>query len=186
MEDKIASVRIDFGQTAVQSFQKATAPMRMLCLSAVSPESTEALLLWAHYTSGHKGYVLEFDATHPWFQLKEHSDPTAPDYGIADWVDYRTRRVSWTANGPQKEFVLGKSKDWAYEQEYRLIKLSSCKSLSSKGLTPYPPEAVVSVTIGCSATGDSIVEATRRNASLRHVIFRHAKIHPDEYRVFLE
>ena len=37
---------------------------RILCLSRVNPEDPAGLLLWAYYTAGHTGFVVEFDEGH--------------------------------------------------------------------------------------------------------------------------
>ncbi|WP_353237120.1 DUF2971 domain-containing protein [Limnohabitans sp.] len=88
----------------------------VFCLSEV-PDS---LLMWAHYGASHEGFVVEFDACHPYF-----------DEAISEEDDLRhIRRVQYRETRPSaqlsemsaSELFLVKSQHWAYENEWRIVR----------------------------------------------------------------
>lgn len=87
----------------------------ILCLS----ESADSLLMWAHYAGNHRGFVVQFDETHPFFSAVEFEGQTLS----LTKVEYSAERpvLSYsTINSPHLYYR--KSVEWAYERERRLIK----------------------------------------------------------------
>ena len=89
-------------------------------------EDPVQLLMWTHYGAEHRGFVVGFQPSHPFFA----------QVGTLRRVEYRTERVSvssndgvirvaghWLVEGqdPPVETLLRKHPDWAYEKETRLI-----------------------------------------------------------------
>lgn len=120
----------------------------MLCLSEVS----DSLLMWSHYGNEHCGFVIGFDADHPYFD-----DRRGPQDELRHLrrVNYRQDRPS----GQLSEFdgadiLLVKSTHWSYEQEWRIMRaLREAKETIPAdpypiSLFPFPPEAVVEVILG--------------------------------------
>src|SRR5258708_13016860 len=110
-------------------------------------------LMWSHYTDSHKGMLLEFDASHPYF--RENSKLTK--------VKYSETRVpfdpAWPDGSPELEHHCGevlctKNAAWTYESEWRfLIALRDCHQTKPNGRTLYftdiPPGLVVRAILGC-------------------------------------
>lgn len=121
----------------------------ILCLSEVA----DSLLMWAHYASNHRGFVVQFDETHPFFSGTEFEGQSLS----LTKVDYSPERpvVSYSSiNAPHLYYR--KSLEWSYEQEWRLIKpLSAASKIVSRKDFPVhfyeiPPEALRGVILGCA------------------------------------
>jgi len=123
-------------------------------------ETNSNLLMWAHYTEGHKGIVIEFDTTESFFTS--------------------LRRVSYNNVKPNEiekleDIFFIKSDEWIYEKEYRLvkdlIKHNKVMARETEEINPatgaaicspnecpefymfaVPPQSVVSVIFGCNAS----------------------------------
>jgi hypothetical protein len=113
----------------------------------------DSLLMWAHYASNHRGFAVEFRASHEWLAQ-------------ARSVAYGSRRPFVAPLAPTKSqaesagpsFFFAKSSDWAYEREWRLVrKLGEADTvLTIKGAPPQlplhlfnvPRSAVTGVIIG--------------------------------------
>jgi Protein of unknown function (DUF2971) len=87
----------------------------ILCLSEVA----DSLLMWAHYAGNHRGFVIQFDETHPFFA---HDEFEGQSLGLTK-VEYSSERpvLSFSSiNSPHLYYR--KSPEWCYEREWRLIK----------------------------------------------------------------
>ncbi|MDF2570185.1 MAG: hypothetical protein K0R55_1789, partial [Sporomusa sp.] len=75
-------------------------------------EKPDNLLMWAHYSRSHEGYVIGFDSEHPYFHDKK--DPE-DDLGYLRKVQYReTRAVTPVIDLAGVDVFLVKSSQWAY------------------------------------------------------------------------
>jgi len=180
-----------FKQLAQAALKAAREPLRLLCLSAVAPDDSDAFLMWGHYTQNHEGFVLEFDSEHAWFRDHLPKEPEPHDAGP---VIYSDRRPGWQVGGdggaePIRAFVFTKSNHWKYEREYRLLHFTNTPgrdtSSSVDALFPIPASALIGVYFGVNAG-----EATRRRihaacgrSELRHLRLFSTAMHPDEYRI---
>jgi hypothetical protein len=88
----------------------------IMCFSGKLKE----ILLWSHYSNGHKGYCIEFD----YGEIKKYLDSN--EIGALEPVvysnDYPAR--TYASVDPLeniKSIIFTKSKKWAYEKEYRLL-----------------------------------------------------------------
>jgi hypothetical protein len=95
----------------------------------------ESLLMWSHYSDSHRGFCLGFSATNDWF-------------GGAQPVEYSEcyptpRFVEDSGHEMRRQMLLTKGKDWAYEEEWRIIR---CEG--GPGLYSYPRAALVEVVFG--------------------------------------
>jgi DUF2971 family protein len=81
----------------------------VFCLS----DSYEHLLMWAHYANGHRGMAIEFDSNEGLFSVAQRvtysDDPPVIDRLKDDWTLMLEKSMLW------------KSKQWSYEQEWRVI-----------------------------------------------------------------
>lgn len=149
-------------QIAEGLYEATNRHIGMLCLS----ERQDDILMWAHYTNSHEGYVVEFDPDHAFFNCKVsdidelrhlrrvHYSDQRPDLSVESATDMRA--------------FLTKSSHWSYEAEWRILgalkDASEVISLPDRNihLFGFPSEAVKSVTIGCRAsvaTSEAILSA---------------------------
>lgn len=93
----------------IENSRKAYADLRICSFTA---ENKKNLLLWSHYADSHKGFCVEFDATKMPMKL-------------AYKVDYSPKYPEITYPIPYDDTAfrpaLVKSKDWKYENEFRII-----------------------------------------------------------------
>jgi hypothetical protein len=76
--------------------------------------------MWAHYANNYKGFVIEFDEKHQFF-----NNPTLPEDNLGrlkkvEYSDMRPSHRTLTEMTVQEIFLL-KSKEWEYEQEWRMV-----------------------------------------------------------------
>jgi hypothetical protein len=121
----------------------------ILCLS----ERQDDLLMWAHYTNAHEGFVIEFDPSSDFFNGR-----------LSDKDEFRhLRQVKYAEVRPQivmnqvkdMSAYLTKSSHWSYEREWRMmLALADATEVKVFGekqfhLFSYPANAIRSVTLGC-------------------------------------
>lgn len=112
--------------------------------------------MWAHYADSHRGFVIEFDSAHPFFN-QQLSIKCAPIF--LREVEYHEERPQLTFSGlTPSDIFLAKSCDWKDEQEWRMLAPldNSAKTVFDKGETihlfEYPREAVTKVFLGCRSS----------------------------------
>lgn len=149
----------------------------VFCLSEV-PDS---LLMWAHYASSHTGFVVEFDALHPWFHEQKSEED---DLRRIRRVYYRDSRPSAPLSEMSAtELFLVKSAHWAYEREWRIVRplVDADETVSELpypvALFNVPPTAVTGVIMGARMTSENgarLRQAVLVNPELRNVRVRRA------------
>jgi hypothetical protein len=83
----------------------------VFCLSEVR----ESILMWGHYTGNHRGLVIGFESTDPFFS-KRRSE--SDEFGFLRPVIYQVQRPQVTlADTTSPAWFQTKSDDWAYEKE---------------------------------------------------------------------
>jgi hypothetical protein len=108
----------------------------ILCLSEIN----DNILMWSHYSSGHKGLCLEFDAT----------EKLASPFALAKKVIYPEENelpkvdIYETDENIVRSMLLNKSKAWKYEEEWRII-----KNKSEEVFYPFPETCLRGVIFGC-------------------------------------
>jgi Protein of unknown function (DUF2971) len=168
-----------------QIYQTSNENLGMLCLT----EKPDSLLMWAHYADYHRGAVIEFDETHEFFNRRVSSED-----------DFRHfRKVMYTENRPNLflnefsavDFFYFKSKEWDYEEEWRLIiPLKDCSDRSTNGaglptcLFAVPPSCITAVAVGVRMPESQKFELTkelRRNKEFRHVRVEQVDLDPQVF-----
>ena len=95
-------------------------------------------LMWSHYADSHTGICIGFDINKVFDTVK----------GTFRNVLYQTNLPIKRFNDKVEQFVTNllftKSKDWEYEDEYRIIKINAANSTFK-----IPLEAIVDITLGC-------------------------------------
>jgi hypothetical protein len=135
----------------------------ILCLSEIS----DNLIMWAHYGNCHKGFVLEFDVKHPFFNQDIENTKTG---GV---LDYAGRPLPVTYSKERKtipywdksmlEIFLTKGIDWADEKEHRMVlpfNMASEVINDDIHLFTIPFASVKSVIFG-ARSDDTFIEASR-------------------------
>jgi hypothetical protein len=124
-------------------------------------KSPENELMWAHYSSGHEGFVVGFDEANEFFK-KRRNDPL--DCGVLKGVLYTDDRIAVDVDNiviPQ-ELLFTKRKYWGYEEEVRMIRaLSTADKVVDKGnqkvfLFRVPKEAVKEVIFGIKCAPETV------------------------------
>lgn len=139
-------------------------------------ENYDNLLMWSHYTNSFKGFVIEFDASNPWFNYKsEYFDRL----NTLRKVEYTTKRPIFKGHDfdlPDESLIslvnacFIKSKHWEYENEWRfLLPLndgSQSPNDSNIYLFSFPAKMIKTVYIGVNAdnnTSGQLVELSQEH-----------------------
>ena len=103
-------------------------------------ESNKNDLMWPHYASDHRGFVLEFDTSHEFFQRDRTDEEllcgpiqvsytkTRPTFGFAP-NNQPTTVEGW------RQLLCLKSESWSYEQEWRMLALLEKGIISKTKMT---------------------------------------------------
>jgi len=141
-------------------------------------EENDNLTMWSHYADEHKGFAIGFnpkkitDLKSQFMQLRKmHYSCIRPKLSLFELEQSKEERNKKWLNA----FLLTKSKDWAYENEWRQINYLkyATKTLESNGqqikLFKYNPESIESIYLGCKMPPENkkrIVDLTR-NLNIR-------------------
>jgi hypothetical protein len=169
----------------VSGLSAAKRSLRVLCLSRLPPDSPDALLMWAHYTHGHTGFVLGVNDCHPWISGHRLSQPFRD---VGD-VSYSSARPKSVIGAHERSYYLLKSDHWQYESEVRMIRGEDDPELDAHSLAPVPSDVIASVTLGLNAsqeTLEAVFAALASNKGLAAVRLFKAHFHADEYRIVLQ
>jgi len=117
---------------------KISKEVGVLCLTSTS----ENTLMWSHYASNHSGFVIEIDTNNQWFQ----------NNFIVKKVVYKNERTKVTFKdilNKQYDFIYEKSKDWIYENEYRIVMpLFGCKDNNNIYTMEFPTNLITNIICG--------------------------------------
>lgn len=114
----------------------------VLCLT----ERCDNLLMWAHYAKSHAGFVIGFDRKNVFFNPKNENQ--APIRSLVK-IKYQEERPSVSSVGfKMHELFYIKSKDWAYEEEWRLVIGLPRNDEKFKGIENVPCSAIKSIILG--------------------------------------
>lgn len=117
-------------------------------------EKPDNLLMWAHYAQNHKGFVIEFDSDHQYFH--QQLSPSDELRHIRK-VRYSNKRpnIRLSTFEDAADIFLTKSKEWEYEQEWRIMRPLQDASVvrGDRGdaihLFYLPPHCVTGIIFGC-------------------------------------
>ena len=129
------------------------------------------LLMWAHYADQHKGACIKFDLLK---DVTTFNFPKSVDYSD-DYYSYNYLREQ----GKASMAIWHKSKEWAYEEEFRIVKPTF------HGLIEVKPDAVVEVIFGCrcSAADENAIRAAAGTGVYDNLVFRHATMSSSKYQL---
>jgi len=132
----------------VSTVSEVNATLGVLCLS----EKPDDILMWSHYTNGHRGLVLQFDKLaleNNGFDCKQ--------------VDYKNNTITLkdinqnlnieNALELANLILWKKSEHWDYEKEWRIVVDTSLRTdISNCRIYIFPKEALTGVILGCEMT----------------------------------
>ena len=148
-------------------------------------------LMWSHYAEKHRGFVVGFDATHPFFQA---ASEYANECGPLEEVTYAKRRLSEIPKDltpeVRKALFMRKDQDWLYEGEYRLVRPAAGMHLVGNDMDPrtcirvstIPIEAVAEIYIGVK-TADPLRRRLHDFASNRGCRVYDMFVHPISFNM---
>jgi hypothetical protein len=144
----------------------------ILCLS----KSPFIKLLWSYYCDSYKGFVLEFNEKHEFFNRRIND---RPDCGKLYDVKYeKTRPIIYVDDlKVNSDMFITKIEDWKHEQEVRLFReLKNCdkKLTGDVHLFQIPKAAITKVIFGLRfdpKTQLDIVKKITKDPELSHVNF---------------
>ncbi|HSU56298.1 MAG TPA: DUF2971 domain-containing protein, partial [Candidatus Dormibacteraeota bacterium] len=161
-----------FREHAMHYNQRRWGVIGILSLSATEKN----LLMWAHYTSAHEGFLIEFDPSNSFFQSPNKTP--ALDFGMITEVTYSKIRLSVDLGEPNTAILTTKSDEWAYEGEWRIFQhVDDCDKLvklehDAVHLFKLPPKSLRRMVVGVRMPKnkrDAIISAVNKNPDLRHV-----------------
>ena len=138
--------------------------------------SARNLLMWGHYSDGHKGIVLQFEPTR---NLDIFTFPVPVNYGekypVLDWINDRENGL--------RSAMLSKYSEWSYENEFRIVHPGGARSYM-----PFNPAGLTGIFIGCRASEDTITKVKnivleRKEYGLPGVRLMKAHLHSNNYRL---
>lgn len=160
----------------------------VLCLSSEIHNPTEEILMWSHYTDGHKGAMLKI----------ETDQIATPSYALKK-IDYLKNRPSFhiadLIQDPQKvkeeteRSLFVKNIAWQYENEYRVFfDKEQCIEGGGDHVIRINPEALHEVVIGCYAeqSFEESLTDLLGSSQFEHVKVKKAIIDPAYYRLRYE
>lgn len=150
----------------------------VLCFS-VNPKN---ILMWSHYTNNHKGIVYEFKPN--LFSNNLTDSFKGNPYRVNYPCDRSYELLSYTLSGKEKneQFVkelTTKAKDWAYEEEYRMI------DLKDSGNKIFKKESLTSIIFGVQTSEIEIkvVKCLCNQYGFSHVKFKKAKFLQGKFKI---
>ena len=162
------------------------------CVLSLS-RSKDNLLMWSHYASEGKGYMISFYDDHDFFHERSASGEIL---GPIPVVYSKTRPVVKSNEEKIHEKLFSrKPLDWAYEEEERLFRVyrfdSDVFGVDSYGkdvrLSSLPKDVISGIYIGYNASDDTVTDLLEavKNNKLECPVYK-ASLHPKEYRILFD
>ena len=112
--------------------------MGVYCMSAINNH----ILMWSHYSNGHSGFCLEFDANNNFFGRSQE---------ISYQKEYPNVNFFMSSQWEKTQaMLLTKADHWYYEHEWRIIDHNK-----GPGIKHFPAESLTGVIIGCSMSEEN-------------------------------
>lgn len=118
--------------------------MGVLCFS----EHRDDIIMWSHYSDGHKGFCLEFDKE----RLEAWKFCRHVDYE-KEYLSFKEFDEAFPENEKSLKFLLRKSPHWKYEAEWRTI-VNPFSDNQGNRVYKFPAEILTAVIFGCEMMDD--------------------------------
>lgn len=155
-------------------------------------EVWDNLQMWAHYGGEHKGFVLEFDSSHQFFNTREK----LIGFDRPRRVQYRSQRPNIQFDAmTETDIFLVKSLDWIDEQEWRYLKFleNRDKIIPNSGmpihLFRFSIQCITGIIIGCRSSDDlqtEIMDLRKHLPDFAHIVILRAFLDEKEYKLRLK
>jgi hypothetical protein len=190
-QEKALQAKIDAIQNAHGTrrimLEQAARSVGVLSLSATN----DNLLMWAHYTQQHTGFVIGFDtAKEAWIESGRLNGPPGEPFKII-YSGTRPAPVNITDTTPEHIWYT-KSSEWEYEQEWRVTRwIPKAPRTATRAdgqkvpLFPFPPEALSQIIFGCHAPEvlqGEILQIISK-PPYKGVTWAHAELDADEFKL---
>jgi hypothetical protein len=159
----------------------------VICLT----ESPENLLMWSHYGRSHYGVALQFDTKHP-FLAQDKPDGELGSLAAVEYSDERPILSHSTLHSPL--VLYRKSNAWAYEKEWRLLKLLGDAD-EKREATPFPIflfkvpfEAITGIVLGVNMSHEQRVQLMQlcQREDLKHVEIFQTRLSDAKYELEMQ
>ena len=155
-------------------------------------ETSDNLLMWAHYAAGHTGFVLVLDGSHDFFK----GAVSLPGLAKPELVEYSSERPRMTAEETSEETAMQdiffiKGSDWKYEKEWRYLKNindAHKKIINTNShdvhLFRLPSKCIKGVILGCYSSEklkNKILELRRDDSEFGHLQILQARTSETDY-----
>jgi len=156
-------------------------------------EKHNNILMWAHYAESHQGFIIEFDENHLFFTDKLPSRDASRQLRKIVYSHLRPNLTLIDVNNI--DVLLTKSKDWEYEQEWRMIlPLDECKKRISKKpydicLFSFPSSVIKSIIMGCRMTlanKNKLRRIIKDISEYAHVKLFETHLEKDKYNIYIK
>ncbi|MBS5374930.1 DUF2971 domain-containing protein [Bilophila wadsworthia] len=153
-------------------------------------ESSDNILMWAHYASAHKGFVIEFDTE----KLNALKRKDSKDISIHK-VEYSSMRNKVFKDGERRtpiSFLGKKDIQWSYEKEWRGIVDIITQNIEingKKGVCEICKSSISSIIFGANMPDDMIKKHCQdiyQQEGCENIAFKKAKLHQKEYGIVIE
>lgn len=168
----------------------------LLCFT----ESPINLVMWAHYANLHKGFVIEFDERHKYFDRREKPKELRRCLRKVNYSEKRPEIILFNLNLSNSEnidtwinkFFWNKSNVWEYEQEWRMIEtLKECKNRVRNGreeicLFPVPLDSITGIILGCKASlelQERFTALLKSDKRYSHINLKHSTIDEKDFKL---
>lgn len=160
-----------------KALEKQAACLRVYCLT----EFYNKLLMWGHYADNHRGYCLQFSM----------SVLDSPDkLGKVKYKDYPTFTNYYYSDRKNSFFMLRKSAEWEYEQEWRLVyDVRDFGHEEGIFILRLPIDALVGIILGCAMASTSkkrIRKWAAERATEKHLRVFEARRSAESYSVVID
>ena len=154
-------------------------------------EREDSILMWAHYASNHKGFVLGFNSEHSFFQ-RQRDDHR--DIGTIQQVHYSEERleVAIADISTESRMFLRKNSEWGYEKELRLIRRLDKAAEVIRAVDPFiylfdiPKDAIASITFGMNTSDkdqSSVLQKIGSDPLLAHIRCQNAVMDRTSFKI---
>ncbi len=152
-------------------------------------ELATSTCMWDKYADQGRGFLVEFDSSHPWFYQRIAEDDDLRHLRRMSYVADRTPTYLLAITA--KDYLYTKETKWEYEKEWRII-LNFNSAARNVGkddtgtdvlLFAIPPDCLLSVTVGYNASSEFIGKVRSllaTNPSLSHVRLKAGRRRDDD------
>jgi len=153
---------------------------RMIGILSLSEIPTNQLM-WAHYASDHRGFVLGFDTANSFFDGRRSANDDFYHLRQVSYLDRNNDSVTLIEMGG-KDIFFTKSTAWSYEREWRMIAplgsdIHHPPADDEVVLFDFPASALHELVFGARATSamrSDLITIVKSNPQLAHVRLREA------------